>query len=64
MAISYVGQAVASSSPTANAALTLPTGSMALGDFILIAASVADTVNNALAAPTEGGYTDLVGSTL
>lgn len=64
MAISYVGQAVASSSPTANASLTLPTGSMALGDFILIAASVADTVNNALAAPTEGGYTDLVGSTL
>lgn len=64
MAISYVGQAVASSSPTANASLTLPTGSMALGDFILVAASVADTVNNALAAPTEGGYTDLVGSTL
>lgn len=64
MAISYVGQAVASSSPTAAAVITLPTGSMLRGDFILLAAAVADTVNNALAAPTEGGWTDLVGSTL
>jgi hypothetical protein len=37
---------------------------MLKGDLILIAASVADTVNNALAAPTEGGYADVVGSTL
>lgn len=63
MAISYVGQAVASSSPTADAVITLP-GSMAANDLILIAASVADTANNALAAPTEGGYTNAVGSTL
>lgn len=37
---------------------------MAANDFIIIAASVADTVNNALAAPTEGGYTDVIGSTI
>jgi hypothetical protein len=61
--ISYVGQAVASSSPTADAIITLP-GGMAANDFIVIAASVADTANNALAAPTEGGYTNAVGSTL
>lgn len=62
MAISYVGQAVASSSPTATTTITLP--AVATGDLILIAASVADTVNNALAAPTEGGYTDVIGSTV
>lgn len=64
MAISYVAQAVTSSSPNAGMTLTLPTGSMTTGDLILIAAAVGDTVNNALAAPTEGGYTDVVGSTL
>lgn len=63
MPISYVGQAVASSSPTADAVITLP-GGMSAGDLILIAAGVGDTVSNALAAPTEGGYTDVVGSTL
>lgn len=63
MPISYVGQAVASSSPTADSVITLP-GSMAINDLILIAASVADNISNALAAPTEGGYTDVVGSTL
>lgn len=64
MAISYVAQAVASSSPNTDAVLTLPTGSMVRGDFMILAAAVADTVNNALAAPTQGGWTDLVGSTL
>jgi hypothetical protein len=63
-AIEYVGQAVNSSSPTATTAITLPTASMRIHDFIIIAASVADTVNNALAAPTEGGYTDVIGSTI
>lgn len=63
MAISFIGSAVASSSPNTNAVLTLP-GSMQANDLIILAASVADTVNNALAAPTEGGYTDVVGSTL
>lgn len=64
MAIEYVAQAVQSASPNANTVLTLPTGSMRTGDFVLIAAAVGDTANNALAAPTEGGYTDVVGSTL
>jgi hypothetical protein len=65
MAISYVGQAVASSSPTTDTVITLPTAvPMLRGDLIIIAASVADTVNNALAAPTEGGYTDVIGSTI
>jgi hypothetical protein len=59
-----VAQAVQSSSPTADSVLTLPTGSMVKNDFIILAASVADTVNNALAAPTEGGYTDVIGSTI
>jgi len=63
MAISYFGQGVASSSPTADAQITLP-GSMVAGDLIVVAAAVADTTNNALGAPTEGGYTDAVGSTL
>lgn len=62
MPITYVGQAVASSSPTANTAITLP--AMNTGDLIVIAAAVADTVNNALAAPTEGGYTNVIGSTI
>lgn len=61
MAISYVGQAVASSSPTADAIITLP-GSMAANDLIIIAAAVADTADNGLAAPTEGGYTDVLGA--
>lgn len=64
MSISYVGQAVQSSSPNAGMTLTLPTGSMQTGDLILIAVAVGDTTNNALAAPTEGGYVDVVGSTL
>jgi hypothetical protein len=65
MPISYVGQAVGSSSPTTDTVITLPTGvPMLRGDLIIIAASVADTVNNALAAPTQGGYADVVGSTL
>lgn len=64
MAISYVSQAVASSSPNTAMTVTLPTGSMASGDLILIAASVADTTDNALSAPTEGGYTNVIGSTL
>lgn len=61
MPISYVGQAVASSSPTADAVITLP-GSMAVNDLIVIAASVADTADNGLAAPTVGGYTDVLGA--
>jgi hypothetical protein len=44
--------------------LTLPTGSMQTGDLILIAAAVGDTVNNALAAPTEGSYADVIGATI
>lgn len=65
MAISYVGQAVGSSSPTADTTITLPTGApMVTGDLIIIGAMVADTANNALAAPTVGGYTDVIGSTI
>lgn len=64
MAISWIANAVHSSSPTAATTITLPTGSMAAGDLILIAALVADTVNNVLAAPTQGNYTDVVGATL
>lgn len=63
MAISFINSAVASSSPNTNAVITLP-GSMQVDDLIIIAAEVADTVNNALSAPTEGGYTNVIGSTL
>lgn len=63
MSIEYVGQAVHSTSPTAVTTITLPAG-MRQGDFIIIGAAVADTVSNALAAPTEGGYTNVIGSTI
>lgn len=58
--IAYVGQGVGSSSPTTNTVITLPTGSMQVNDFIVIAAAVGDTADNGLAAPTEGGYTDVL----
>ena len=65
MAISYVAQAVHSTSPTADTTITLPTGApMVVGDLIIIAAAVCDTTNNALGAPTVGGYTDVIGSTI
>lgn len=63
MAIEYVGKAVTSSSPNTGMTLTLP-GSLAENDLIIIAAAVGDTTNNALAAPTEGGYTDVIGATI
>jgi hypothetical protein len=63
MAIEYIGQAVQSSSPNAGMTLTLP-GSLAANDLIIIAAAVGDTANNALAAPTEGSYADVIGATI
>lgn len=53
MAISFVGSASGSSSPNADTTITLPT--LAIGDLILVAAMVADTVENHLAEPTGGG---------
>jgi hypothetical protein len=62
VAISFIGSAVGSSSPTTDTALTLP-GSMAANDLILVVAVVGDvTVDNGLDAPTEGGYTDVLGA--
>ena len=60
MAISFVGSATGSSSPNATPSLTLP-GSMQTNDLIIVACMVADTANNGLAAPTEGGYTRVPG---
>lgn len=65
MAISFIGSTVTSSSP--NAGMTVDLTAIAnknTNDLIIIAAAVADTVNNALAAPTEGGYTNVIGSTI
>lgn len=59
IAIEYVGSASGSSSPTANTVVTLP-GGMVANDLILVAGCVADTVDNALAAPSTGGYTEVL----
>lgn len=57
MAISFVGSAVGSSSPTANTTLVLPT--LLADDLIIIAAGVGDTANNGIPAPT--GYSRVPG---
>jgi hypothetical protein len=59
--IFLVGSAVNSSSPTADTIITLPAGTV-LNDLIICAASVADNTDNGLDAPTEGGYTDVLGA--
>ena len=50
MAISFVNSAVGSSSPNTGLSFALP--ALSAGDLIIVAALVADTVNNGLAAPT------------
>lgn len=61
MAISFVNSAVGSASPNTNTVITLP-GSMSANDLILLIGAVGDTADNGLAAPTEGGYTDVLGA--
>ena len=61
MAISFVASAVGSSSPNTGTTVTLP-GGMATDDLILVVAGVGDTADNGLAAPTEGGYTAVLGA--
>lgn len=63
MAISFVNSASNSSSPNTGTAVTLP-GSMQANDLIIVAAMVADNINNGLAAPTEGGYTRIGAATI
>lgn len=62
-AISFIGSAVNSSSPNTGTTVTLP-GSMAVNDLIIVAAAVGDTVDNGMAAPTEGGYTRIGSATI
>jgi len=57
VAISFVGSAVASSSPTTATTITLPT--LNANDLIIIAAAVGDTANNGIPAPT--GYSRVPG---
>ena len=62
MAISFIGSA--SNSSAGNAAslvVTLP-GSMQSNDLIIVAGAVGDTADNGLAAPSTGGYTDVLGA--
>ena len=59
-AISFVGSAANSASPTTDTVVTLP-GSMAADDLIIVAAAVGDTTSNGLAAPTQGGYARVPG---
>lgn len=61
MAISFIGSSSNSASPTTDTVVTLP-GSMATNDLIIAVAVVGDTADNGLAAPTEGGYTDVLGA--
>jgi hypothetical protein len=62
-AISFVGSASNSASPTTDTVVTLP-GGMSSNDLIIVAAMVGDTANNGLAAPTEGGYTRIGSATI
>lgn len=57
MAISFIGSAVGSSSPSTNTTITLPT--LQAGDLIIIAAAVGDTANNGIPVPT--GYSRVPG---
>lgn len=60
MAISFIGSAIASATPTADTVVTLP-GGMSANDLIIAAFAVGDddNVNTDLLQPTEGGYTEV-----
>lgn len=62
MAISFIGSAVQSAAGNAGSMVVTLPGSMQTDDLIVVAGAVGDTADNGLAAPSTGGYTDVLGA--